>query len=83
MGTSCGQPGPVARRDNLSLVWGPWQELGATAAVSLCHSVPHLHPSARLTSGDIGGGFACLLPFIFQLLAGEFARCFVNLGRDE
>ena len=73
----------MARRDNLSLVWGPWRELGASAAVSLCHSVPHLHPSARLTTEGMAGGFACSLPFIFQLFAREFARCFVDLGRDE
>lgn len=47
---------------------GSVAEARGIAAVSLCHLVPYLHPSARYSVEDPGGGFACLLPFIFQLL---------------
>lgn len=48
---------------------GSLQERGASDAVDFSAiSVPHLHPSARLATEDMGGGFACLLPFISQLL---------------
>lgn len=63
--------GPLAKRDNLSLAWDPWQELAISAGVSLCPSGPVSILVPDSAEGCRVGWFACLLPFCSQHFLGS------------